>query len=126
VAAYLAYALGQLELRVQLHDGVGGMLGESLRQIDAGEVLLVVSFKNYSPEVVSAAAAARARRTRVIAITDHPLSPLKPAAAVCLLTGSGTTAQVRSLVAPMCLAQALVVCAGQCLVEPVGTRRRRR
>lgn len=126
VAAYLSYALSQLELRVQLHDGVGGMLGESLRQIERDEVLLVVSFKNYSPEVVEAATAAKARHVRVIALTDHALSPLKPVAAVCLLTGSGTTAQVRSLVAPMCLAQTLVVCTGQCLVEPKGARGRKR
>jgi len=126
VAAYLSYALAQLDLRVQLHDGVGGMLGESLRQIERGEVLLVVSFKNYSPEVVSAASAAKARRVPVIALTDHPLSPLKPAAAVCLFTGSGTTAQVRSLVAPMCLAQTLVVATGQCLVEPKAPRGRAR
>ncbi|HEX6723562.1 MAG TPA: MurR/RpiR family transcriptional regulator [Burkholderiaceae bacterium] len=125
VAAYLAYALAQLELRVQLHDGVGGMLGESLRQIDRDDVLLVTSFKNYSPDVVDAAAAAQARGVKVIAVTDHPLSPLKPAARVCLLIGSGTPTQVRSLVAPMCLAQALVVCTGQCLVAPKRSRRAR-
>jgi len=61
----------------------------------------------------------------VIAVTDHALSPLKPAASVCLLIGSGTPSQVRSLVAPMCLAQALVICTGQCLVQPK-TRRRPR
>jgi DNA-binding MurR/RpiR family transcriptional regulator len=126
VAAYLAYALGQLELKVQLHDGVGGMLGDSVRQIERGEVLLVTSFKNYSPEVIEAATAAKARGVQVIAVTDHALSPLKPAAGVCLLIGSGTPSQVRSLVAPMCLAQALVVCTGRCLVQPKAARRRTR
>lgn len=126
VAAYLAYALGQLDLRVQLHDGVGGMLGDSLRQIEAGDVLLVTSFKDYSPNVVDAAAAAKARGVPVIAITDHALSPLKPQASVCLQVGIGAAAPVRSLVAPMCLAQALVVGTGQCLVEPSASRRRKR
>ena len=82
------------------------------------------SFKNYSPEVIEAAIAAKARGVQVIAVTDHALSPLKPAAGVCLLIGSGTPSQVRSLVAPMCLAQALVVCTGQCLVQPRISRRR--
>ncbi|MCW5634429.1 MAG: MurR/RpiR family transcriptional regulator [Rubrivivax sp.] len=119
VAAYLAYALAQLELRVQLLDGVGGMLGESLRQIEPGEVLLVTSFKNYSPDVVEAAKAARTRGVQVVAVTDHALSPLKPVASVCLEVGPGAAAApVRSLVAPMCLAQALVVTTGQCLVAP--------
>jgi DNA-binding MurR/RpiR family transcriptional regulator len=126
VAAYLAYALGQLDLRVQLLDGVGGMLGDSLRQIEAGDVLLVTSFKDYSPEVIDAAAAAKARGVPVIAITDHALSPLKPQASVCLLVGIGAAAPVRSLVAPMCLAQALVVGTGQCLVEPRKAARRKR
>lgn len=118
VAAYLAYALGQLELRVQLLDGVGGMLGESLRQVEVRDVLLVVSFRNYSPQVVEAAAAAHRRGVKVVALTDHPVSPLKPHATVCLELGGGTPAPVRSLVAPMCLAQALVVVTGQALVAP--------
>jgi DNA-binding MurR/RpiR family transcriptional regulator len=122
VAAYLAYALAQLELRVQLHDGVGGMLADSLRQIERGDVLLVTSFTSYSPDVVQAADGARERGVQVVAITDHALSPLKPAAAVCLEIGAGTPAPVRSLVAAMCLAQALVVHAGQCLVEPAAQR----
>ncbi len=126
VAAYLAYALGQLDLPVQLHDGLGGMLGESLRLIGTDELLLVTSFKPYSPEVVDAALKARERGVQVIAITDAPLSPLKPAAHVCLEIGTGPTSPVRSLVAPMCLAQTLVVCAGQCLVKPKARRRRSR
>lgn len=126
VAAYLAYALGQLDLCVQLHDGVGGMLGDTVRQIQRGEVLLVTSFKNYSPEVIEAATAVKSRGVPVIALTDHALSPLKPAASVCLLIGSGAPSQVRSLVAPMCLAQALVVCTGQCLVQPRTLRKRMR
>lgn len=123
VAAYLVYALGQLELRVQLLDGVGGMLATSLRQMERGDVLLVTSFKPYSPEVVQAAAAAPEAGVQVVAITDQPLSPLKPAATVCLETGSGAPAPVRSLVTAMCLAQALVVCTGQALVQPAADAR---
>ncbi|MEO5734274.1 MAG: MurR/RpiR family transcriptional regulator [Rubrivivax sp.] len=118
VAAYLVYALSQLELRVQLHAGLGGMLGESLRQIEPEDMLLVISFKNYSSEVVDAAKTAKANGLPVVAITDHALSPLKPSATVCLEIGAGLPAPVRSLVASMCLAQALVVSTGQCLVEP--------
>ena len=63
VAGYLAYALSQLELRTHLLDGAGGMLRESLRAIAPGDVLLVASFRNYSPEVIDAAAGGkRARR----------------------------------------------------------------
>jgi DNA-binding MurR/RpiR family transcriptional regulator len=118
VACYLAYALGQLELKTQLHAGVGGMLGEGLRGIDVRELLLVVSFQPYSPDVIEAARAAHARGVPVVAITDGALSPLKAAAKVSFELGSGPNPAFRSLVAPLCLAQALVVSAGHRLTAP--------
>lgn len=122
VAAYLAYALGQLDLKVQLLDGIGGMLGESLAQIGAGELLVVASFKNYSTQVIEAAASAHGRGLDVVAITDHAWSPLRPSARVCFELGPGPSAAFRSLVAPLCLAQALVVRAGQRLLEKTPRR----
>jgi DNA-binding MurR/RpiR family transcriptional regulator len=122
VAAYLAYALGQLELRTHLLDGVGGMLGESLRNIASQDVLIVASFHAYSPDVIEAAAAAHAHGVPVIAITDSALSPLKPAARVCFELGGGPEPAFRSLVAPLCLAQALVVSAGHRLAEVPAAR----
>ena len=118
VAAYLSYALAQLDVKAQLLDGVGGMLPDVLRQIGGDELLLVTSFKNYSPEVVEAAAGAHARGVPVVAITDFALSPLKPHARVCFELGPGPDAAFRSLVAPLCLAQALVVSVGHRLVAP--------
>jgi DNA-binding MurR/RpiR family transcriptional regulator len=113
VAAYLAYALGQLELSTHLLDGMGGMLGDRLRRIRPKELLMVASFRPYSPEVVSAAADAHQRGVNVVAITDTALSPLKPSANVCFALGDQANPAFQSLVAPMCLAQVLVVCAGQ-------------
>lgn len=118
VACYLAYALGRLELKTQLVAGLGGMLDETLRGIAAKDVLLVASFQPYSPEVVEAARSAHARGVRVIAITDSALSPLKPTATVCFELGQGPNPDFRSLVAPLCLAQALVVSAGHRLTAP--------
>jgi DNA-binding MurR/RpiR family transcriptional regulator len=117
VACYLAYALAQLDIKAQLMDGVGGMLADSLRQMVPGELLLVTSFKNYSLDVVQAAEQARARGITVIAITDFALSPLKPCATVCFELGQGPDAAFRSLVAPLCLAQALVVGTGHELAK---------
>lgn len=124
VAAYLAYALGQLDLKVNLLDGIGGMLPDTLRQLEPGELLIVASFKNYSPPVIEAAALARSRGLAVVAITDHALSPLKPVATVCFELGQGPSAAFRSLVSPLCLAQALVVAAGGRLVDAPASRKR--
>ena len=121
VAGYLAYALSQLELRTHLLDGTGGMLRESLRSMAKGDVLLVASFRNYSPEVIDAAAKARAQGVQVIAITDGPLSPLKPSAHVCLELTDDSSKPFRSLVGPLCLAQALVVSVGHQLAEKTVT-----
>ena len=117
VACYIAYALNQLELRTHLLDGAGGMLNESLRAIAADDVLVVASFRNYSPEVVAAAAECHRRGVPVLAITDGPLSPLKKVAKVCFDLGDDSSMPFRSLVAPLCLAQALVVSTGHFLAE---------
>lgn len=123
VACYLAYALSQLELKAYLLDGMGGMLHESLRNISRDDVLVVTSFHSYSPEVVEAAAGAKLRGIKVIAITDSALSPLKPAATVCFELGLASDRAFRSLVAPLCLAQALVVTAGDHLASTAGKRK---
>ena len=117
VAGYLAYALSQLELRTHLLDGAGGMLRESLRSIAAGDVLACASFRNYSPEVIDAAALAREQGASVIAISDGPLSPLRAHATVCLDIPEDSDQPFRSLVAPLCMAQALVLSVGHQLAE---------
>jgi DNA-binding MurR/RpiR family transcriptional regulator len=124
VACYLAYALSQLDIKAQLMDGVGGMLADALRQMEPGELLLVTSFKSYSQDVVKAAEQARARGITVIAITDFALSPLKPHAHLCFELGQGPDANFRSLVAPLCLAQALVVGTGHQLAQAPSARRK--
>jgi DNA-binding MurR/RpiR family transcriptional regulator len=122
VAGYLAYALSQLELRTHLLDGSGGMLRESLRAMSKGDVLIASSFRNYSLEVSDIAAKARALGVHVIAITDGPLSPLKASAHVCLELADDSFKPFRSLVAPLCLAQALVVSVGHQLADKSTTK----
>jgi DNA-binding MurR/RpiR family transcriptional regulator len=57
------------------------------------------------------------RGVPVVAITDTAQSPLKPSADVCFELGDQVNPAFQSLVAPMCLAQVLVVCTGQRLSE---------
>ncbi len=122
VACYLAYALNQLELRANLLDGLGGMLNEFVHSIQRGDVLLVASFRNYTPAVVDTAMACRQRGVKVVAITDSPLSPLKPVADVCFVLGDDSEQPFRSLVAPLCLAQALVVSTGHHLAAAAAAK----
>lgn len=117
VAAYLAYALGQLELKTHLLDGAGGMLRDNLRAIGNDDVLLAVSFRNYSPDVVEAVESCAARGVTVVSITDSPLSPLAGPAQVCFQLADDSSKAFRSLVGPLCLAQALVVSTGHHMAD---------
>jgi DNA-binding MurR/RpiR family transcriptional regulator len=120
VAYYLNYALTQLELHTQLLDTVGGMLNEPARLIGPKDALLVVSFRNYTPDVLAIAQDCYKREVPVVAITDHALSPLALAARVCFQIDERPTRPFPMLVAPLCLAQALVVAVGEALTEKGG------
>jgi DNA-binding MurR/RpiR family transcriptional regulator len=124
VAAYLAYALGQLEVRTQLLDGAGGMNREFARMAGRRDLLIAVSFRNYTPETVDIAAECRSRGVPVISITDTPLSPLVRSATVAFELGDDSGRPFRSLVEPLCLAQSLVVSVGHYLAERNGAARR--
>lgn len=117
VACYLSYALGQLELPVTLLDGVGGMVREQARAIAPGDVLVAVSFRNYSPEVIELAAETFRRGVSVLVITDSAVSPLARSATVAFDLGDASDRPFRSLVEPLCLAQALVVSVGHKLAD---------
>jgi DNA-binding MurR/RpiR family transcriptional regulator len=127
VASYLAYALAQLELPALLLDNVGGMLKQQAAAIAPGDVLVVASFRNYSPEVIEVADRCAGRGVPVVAITDQPVSPLARPARVRFDVGDDLAQPFRSLVAPLCIAQALVMSAGYALAgrrRAAGRRRR--
>lgn len=126
VACYLSYALAQLELPVSLLDNVGGMVREQARAMRPGDVLVAVSFRNYTPDVIELAADAFRRGVKVVVITDSPVSPLAQSATVAFDLGDPSDRPFRSLVEPMCLAQALVVSVGHVLADRDRPSRRSR
>lgn len=121
VACYLSYALAQLELPVTLMDGVGGMVREQARGLGRDDVLVAVSFRNYSPEVLELAADCRRRGVPVLVITDSAMSPLARSATIAFDLGDPSDRPFRSLVEPLCLAQALVVSVGHEITRKNGT-----
>lgn len=127
VAFYLAYALSQLDKRCHLVDGVGGLMLQQTRLATSNDVLIAISFRTYSFDVVEAVAERAEAGVPVIAITDSPLSPLAAKATVCFDIADPESPAFRSLVAPMCLAQSLVVGLGAHLetraAKPKGRKR---
>lgn len=122
VVSYLAYALAQLERRVTPLDGVGGMNAQLASVLGKGDLLLVVSFRSYTPEVIDIARSAHGRGADVVGITDSRASPLVPCASLALLIGDDRRTPFRSLVEPIVLAQSLVIALGHRLSETAPRR----
>lgn len=109
VVELLRYVLTMLGKRCVLLDPGGGLathIGRTMRKTD---VLLAVSFRFYANEVVNVVEEAGQKGIDVIAISDSTLSPLARWARVLFPVPEHDYTFSRSLAAPMCLAQALVV-----------------
>jgi len=109
VANYLDYVLTHLRLDSRLLDGTAGLAPEKARVIGPDSVLIAVSFRHYAREVVDIVEATASRNVPVIAITDSTLSPLAKSAAATLIVPDAEFNFVKSLAAPLCMAQALVI-----------------
>ena len=116
VAFYLTYAIGRLDRTVHLLDGVGGMLHQQARNIRQQDAVIVISFPPYSPTVVELLAEQSQRGVTTVSITDSAISPVAMEATVAFGIKQQEERAFRSLVAPMCLAQSLVVGLGHRLV----------
>lgn len=91
--------------------GAGDMF-EQICHIDQGDVFISLTFPRYSQRTLKAARYAKSRGACVIGITDSPRSPLAPCCDHLLCANSGMLSFVDSLVAPMCLINALLVAVG--------------
>lgn len=109
VVDLLRYVLTMLGKRCVLLDASGGLATHMARTIGKRDVLVSVSFRFYANEVVNIVEEAGRRDTTIIAITDSTLSPLAKWATVLFPVPEHDYTFSRSLAAPMCLAQALVV-----------------
>jgi DNA-binding MurR/RpiR family transcriptional regulator len=112
VASYLTYSLSHLGRRVSLIDSVGGMAYEQAQNLSPDDLLLAISFQTYAPDTLAIATQARKQGSKIIAITDGPLSPFAALADVCFEVEEAQVQSFRSLSACMCLSLALVVCLG--------------
>lgn len=109
VVDLLRYVLTMLGKRCVLLDAGGGLATHMARTITERDVLLAVSFRFYANEVVTIAEEAAKAGIPIVAISDSTLSPLAKTATVLFPVPEHDYTFSRSLAAPMCLAQALVV-----------------
>ena len=108
VAVHLAYGLTRAGKLARLLAGPGGTLRDEALVMRGGDALLAVRGHPSSAEVEEVCALARGRGAAEIALTDGPLSPLDPVATIAFDVRDAELSGFRSLVAQMCLSQALV------------------
>lgn len=109
VATHLAYVLRKLGRRIVLLDGVGGSIHEQSHAATAEDALVAISFRNYYPDTARLFPELVARGVPAISITDSLLSPIVEGAHVVFEIQDMPEPALRTLVAPMCLVQALAI-----------------
>jgi DNA-binding MurR/RpiR family transcriptional regulator len=109
VVDLLRYVLSMIGKRTVLLDASGGLATHMAKVMTPRDLLIAVSFRFYARETANVAEDVSARGVPVLAITDSTLSPLAKNAKVLFTVPEHEYTFSRSLAAPMCLAQALVV-----------------
>jgi DNA-binding MurR/RpiR family transcriptional regulator len=109
IAVFMRYVLSMLRRRVMLLDANGGLATEMAKVMRPTDLLIAISFRFYAKEVVNIADAAHAAGVPILAISDSRLSPLAKSATVLFEVPEDEYTFSRSLAAPMCLTQALMI-----------------
>ena len=109
VATHLAYVLRKLGRRVVLLDGIGGSIHEQSHAATSEDAVVAISFRSYYPDTARLFPELVARQVPAISITDSLLSPIIEGASVVFEIQDMPEPALRTLVAPMCLVQALAI-----------------
>lgn len=110
VAGYLNFYMHLLFENVTLVQfTAAGEILEQLLHIGDGDVMIAISFPRYSRITVNTVQFARDRGATVIAVTDNEFSPVYPLAKEALLIPCEMISFVDSMVAPLCMMNALLV-----------------
>ena len=109
IVTHLAYVLRKFGRRVVLLDGIGGSIQEQSHPATSADALVAISFRNYNPDTARLFPELVARNVPAISITDSLLSPIVEGASIVFEIPDMPEPALRTLVAPMCLVQALAV-----------------
>ncbi|MEO6300104.1 MAG: MurR/RpiR family transcriptional regulator [Paracoccaceae bacterium] len=113
LGAYCFYGLANIGKRAHLIDNLGAMRAEQIAAVGPDDVLLVMTFDDYTPETVQAARLANQNGRKVLAITDNELSPVVGLANHVLYVPEARLGHFRSQVPAMVVCQAIIVSLGR-------------
>ena len=85
---------------------------EQIFRVEQGDAVIGVSFPRYSRRTVKALEYAKMKGAAVISLTDTERSPLVPCSDISLFAKTDMMSFVDSLVAPLSVANALIVALG--------------
>ncbi|MEM8728552.1 MAG: MurR/RpiR family transcriptional regulator [Pseudomonadota bacterium] len=109
VVEFMRYMLTMIGKRCVLLDPSGGLATHMAHTISDRDVLVAVSFRYYANEVVTIVDQVGARDCKIVAMSDGTLSPLAKSADVLFSVPEHRHTFSRSIAAPMCISQALVL-----------------
>lgn len=113
IGAYAFYGLAKIGKRAHLIDNLGAMRVEQVAAMGPRDVLVVLTFDDYTPETVALAQAAHDAGRVVLAITDNELSPVVGLARHVLYVKEARLGHFRSQVPAMVVCQAVIVSVGR-------------
>ena len=113
MGAYVVYGLSSIGKRAHLIDNLGAMRLAQVAAIGPRDVLLVITFDDYTPETVEIAQTASQKGLRVVSITDNALSPVAALSERVLYVTEARLGHFRSQVPAMVVCQSVIVSLGR-------------
>ena len=113
VGAYCYYSLSRVGKRAHLIDNQGSMREQQLAAAGEGDVLLVLTFDDYTAETIELAKAASKLKKTLLVITDNELSPVASLGKHTLYVKEARLGHFRSQVPVMVLCQSIIVSVGR-------------
>lgn len=117
IGGYMFYGLANIGKRAHLIDNLGAMRAEQLSAIGPKDILLVITFDDYTSETVEVAKIAMQRGIPLLAITDNELSPVSQIAEEVLYVKEAQLGHFRSQVPALVVCQSIIVGVGRRISE---------
>jgi DNA-binding MurR/RpiR family transcriptional regulator len=112
LGAYCYYGLSRVGLRAHLIANLGAMREQELAAVRERDVVLVMTFDDYTAETLEVARAAAARGLTLLVVTDNELSPVARLGRHTLFVKEARLGHFRSQVPAMALCQAIIMSLG--------------
>ena len=109
IASYFHYGLVRMEMRCQLLDFVGGMVPQQMAALRPDDLLIAISFAEYSPAVVEVVRDAHIRGIPTLTITDAPSSPLAKHGTCFFMVDDADIHQFKPIAGSIGLVQSLII-----------------